>query len=158
MDDLTRAGVSGSAENMTPERIAQLRADPNTQVYDIVTDPIERVLPMSEVRENINEARRLFHHHRRAHPTWDDERIREAILATSDEMRSFGTHSHRRIFERVTNRETTQAIFTLLERGIATQMLVESGEITADLARASMSRDVLSYEEKRQGGDRAQSR
>ena len=149
-------GISGSTENMTPERIAELRAQSNTQVYDIVSDPVERVLPMEEVRANINEARRLFHHNRRAHSSWDDERIREAILSTSDEMRYFGSHSHRRIFERVTNRETTQAVFTLLERGIATQMLVEAGDITADLARASMSRDVLSYEEERQA--RTQSR
>ena len=143
--------VTGTPENLTDERIAELRAQPNTQVYDLVCDPVERVLPMSEVRANINEARRLFHRHRREHPEWDDERIREEILAVSDEMRSFGTHSHRRIFGIVVNRETTQAVFTLLERGIATQTLVEKGEISGELAKASMSRDVLNYEQDRQG-------
>jgi len=131
--------ITGKHEVLTPERIEELRQQENTHVVDF-EDTV--VLPMADVSALINEARRAFHRHRREHPRWDDARIQAEVRELHGRMRAFA-RSHARIFATVLCRDTTPEVFRMLEQGIATQLLVERGELEQDVALASLSSEVL---------------
>ena len=138
--------TSCSTEVLSAARVEQLREQEGATVLEYKVDP-EAVLPMAEVSQRINEARRLFHEHRRIHPSFSDEQIRDAIRKQVGRF----AETHRRIFECVVSRTTTQEVFKLLEQGIATQLLVEKGELEADVAMAAMNSEVLKLKAKREG-------
>lgn len=146
-DPLDQVVTTGGAEVMTADRIEELRARDNVIVMERGGEG--PATPMDEVCALVNDARRLFHEHRRERPAWGDARIREAVLAHSAAMRAFGERSHPRIFETVVNRHTTAEVFALLEKGIATQMLVERGEVEQEVALASLTGEVLQFAKKK---------
>ena len=142
-DPLDKGHATGGAEVMTADRIEELRARDNVIVMERGNEdatPMDAVCCARERAPSSTSTAASARVGRCAHP--------RGRIAHSAAMRAFGERSHPRIFETVVNRHTTAEVFALLKKGIATQMLVERGEVEQEVAlgasraRCSSRREV----------------
>ena len=113
------------------------------EVYDVEYDKVDRVVPMSEVRELCIEARDSAKTLRSENPEWDDTQVRDAVVARSAAMRLFATKTHPQYFARMTSRETPDTVIRNMFLMIDVRARIDSGELDEDMALAAMQDRLL---------------
>ena len=135
------------------QELMQLQEDnpDHVEVYDVEYDTVDRVVPMSEVRELCIEARDSAKALRNQNPDWDDARVRDGVVARSAAMRLFACKTHPQYFARMTSRETPDKVISNMFLMIDVRARIDSGELDEDMALAAMQ-DRLLRECTKKGG------
>jgi len=126
------------------EELLRLRDEnpDHIEVYDVEYDKVDRVLPMSEVRERCLETRDRAKALREAHPDWGDVEVGHKLTEESEALRLFST-THPQFFGKLVDRGTPIRVLDNMFMMIDVRARIESGELDEDMALSTMQERLL---------------
>ena len=133
-----------SLKTFTKEEIETIKQDPNSTMYDVEYDEVERIVPSNELSTTIKIIRNIYKNVRTSNPDKSDEDIRREIMERSDEAKKMGAGtggfkpSHPRLFKMVTSRESTEDEYNNLAYCLHLRERVERGEMDEEESRMEL--------------------
>ncbi len=132
-------------EQLTDEKIAELKKDPANTFFDVKYETPKRILPIKEVKGALGIIRNLYTTLRAENPALDDDALRNDIKKKSSVAKNMAERdsddnpaTHPKLFQLVTSRSTSDKEFQTLAYCLHLRECEENGQMDANESRAEL--------------------